>query len=289
MYLFVDKKKALVFFSQRRELLTISSSPSSKHGRELTIKKKGWNSSKLQALTREVWSSPRPHGLQEEIRSSLPHLLKQKESSFQVTLGKRREFLSSRELPYLLVSRLFLKKMEATLLLARVKGDRAPPASKKKSPLPHLRQEETSSFLQSDGTEESFISTKQAGPSNLTRKKRAPPTPQSAKNFLPHSLGKGKNRAPDCLLFLFRRWKRAYAPEESMEFPRPAKIKVWSSPSPAVKKVKMNTLLHAPIPAAWRDFQLSSIADSAWLIPSSFPATMLWKTFNRKESHPPGF
>ena len=126
--------------------------------------------------------------------------------------------------------------MEATLLLARVKGDRAPPASKKKSPLPHLRQEETSSFLQSDGTEESFISTKQAGPSNLTRKKRAPPTPQSAKNFLPHSLGKGKNRAPDCLLFLFRRWKRAYAPEESMEFPRPAKIKVWSSPSPAVKK-----------------------------------------------------
>ena len=37
------------------------------------------------------------------------------------------------------------------------------------------------SFLQSDGTEESFISTKQTGPSNLTRKKRAPPTPQSAK------------------------------------------------------------------------------------------------------------
>ena len=65
-----------------------------------------------------------------------------------------------------------LKKMEAISLLARVKRDRAPPASKKKSPLPHLRQEETSSFLQSDGTEESFISTKQAGPSNLTRKTR---------------------------------------------------------------------------------------------------------------------
>ena len=82
------------------------------------------------------------------MRSSLPHLLKQKESSLQVVLGNRREFLSGRELPYLLVSRLFLKKMEATLLLARVQGDRAPPASKKKNPLPHLRQEETRASCQ---------------------------------------------------------------------------------------------------------------------------------------------
>ena len=77
-------------------------------------------------------SSLDPHGLQEEMRSSLPHLLKQNESSFQVILGKRREFLSSSELPYLLVSRLFLQKMEATLLLARAKGDRAPLLPKRK-------------------------------------------------------------------------------------------------------------------------------------------------------------
>ena len=46
--------------------------------------------------------------------------------------------------------------MEATSLLAKVKGDGASPASKKKSLLPHPRQEETESFLQSDGTEESY-------------------------------------------------------------------------------------------------------------------------------------
>ena len=45
--------------SQGRELLTIPSS-SSKHGRELTIKKTGWSSSKLQNLTIEVLSSLRP-------------------------------------------------------------------------------------------------------------------------------------------------------------------------------------------------------------------------------------
>ena len=54
----VDKKKTPVLLSQRRELLTISSFSSSKYGR--VLKKKGWNSSKLQALTREVGSSPRP-------------------------------------------------------------------------------------------------------------------------------------------------------------------------------------------------------------------------------------
>ena len=83
--------------------------------------------------------------------------------------------------------------MEATWLLAKVKGDGASPASKKKSLLPHPRPEETESLLQSDGTEESFISTKQTGPSNSTRKKRAPHTPQSAKgDFLSHFLGKGE-------------------------------------------------------------------------------------------------
>ena len=57
---------------------------------------------------------------------------------------------------------------------------RAPPTSKPKSPLPHLWQAETESFLQSSDTEESFISTHQTGPSNFTRKKRAPLTLQLA-------------------------------------------------------------------------------------------------------------
>ena len=47
------------FLRNVRELLTISSS-SSTQGRELMIKKKGWSSFKLPALTREVWSSLRP-------------------------------------------------------------------------------------------------------------------------------------------------------------------------------------------------------------------------------------
>ena len=69
--------------------------------------------------------------------------------------------------------------------------------------------------------EESFISTKQAGPSNLTIKKRAPPTPQSAKrDFLSYSPGKGKKRALGYLLIVFRRRNRAYA----------HKKKGWSSP-----------------------------------------------------------
>ena len=55
----VGTKGPPVSLSQGRELLTISSS-SSKLGRELTIKRKGWWSSKLQTLTREVWSSARP-------------------------------------------------------------------------------------------------------------------------------------------------------------------------------------------------------------------------------------
>ena len=54
----VGTKGPPVSLSQGRELLTISSS-SSKLGRELTIKRKGWRSSELQTLTREVWSSPR--------------------------------------------------------------------------------------------------------------------------------------------------------------------------------------------------------------------------------------
>ena len=73
----------------------------------------------------------------------------------------------------------------------------------------------------------------QAGPSNLI-----PHTPQSAKNFLSHSLGKGKKRAPDYLLFVFRKWKRAYPPDERMEFPRPSKRKVWSSPLRSLQKTE---------------------------------------------------
>ena len=71
----------------------------------------------------------------------------------------------------------------------------------------------------------------------VVNQKRAPPTPQSAKrDFLSYSPGKGKKRAPDYLLFLFRRWSRAYAQGERMEFPRPSKTKVWSSSPPQPSK-----------------------------------------------------
>ena len=94
----VGTRGPLFSLSQGRELLTISPS-ASKLGRELTIKKKRWSSSELQTLTREV----RRTSLQKEMRSPLPDPMKQDESSFQDTLGKRREF-HSRELLYRLVS-----------------------------------------------------------------------------------------------------------------------------------------------------------------------------------------
>ena len=111
-----------------RKFLTISScSSSSTQGRELTIKKKGWSPSKLPALTREVSSSLRPSKGNE--KSSLSHPLKQEENSIQVTLGKRRQLLSRRELLHLLVSlHLNLKQTEESSL--RVIMDRAPPVFK---------------------------------------------------------------------------------------------------------------------------------------------------------------
>ena len=235
-------------------------------------------------MTREVWSSPQPPKGNEKLFTSS---LKQKESSLQVVLGNRREFLSSRELPYLLVSRFFLKKMEATLLLARVKGDRAPPASKKKSPLPHLRQEETSSFLQSGGTEESFISTKQAGPSNLTRKKRAPPTPQSAKKT-------------SCLTLLAReRTELLTISSSSSEDGRELTLqeKAWSSPDlqreksgppplPSLQKRKDEYSTSCSHFSGLERLSVLFHRRQCLAHPFIFPATMLWKTFNRKESPP---
>ena len=105
-------------------------------------------------------------------------------------------FLSSRELFYLLVSRLFLKKMEATLLLAESKrGTELPQLPKRKVLYLILHFNKAGRPLQFDEKEESSA------------------YPSVRKNFLPHFLGKEKNRAPDYLFFLFRRWKRAYAPE----------------------------------------------------------------------------
>ena len=63
---------------------------------------------------------------------------------------------------------------EETSLVAR--ECRAPPTSKPKKSSASNRE----SFLQSSETEESFISTKQTGPSNFTRTKRAPLTPKLA-------------------------------------------------------------------------------------------------------------
>ena len=79
--------------------------------------------SKLQTLTREVWSSGR---LQKEMRRLIRDPLKRGKSSLQVVFGRRREFLSS-ELLYLLVSLHFnLKKTEGSSLLVNM--DRAPSA-----------------------------------------------------------------------------------------------------------------------------------------------------------------
>ena len=80
--------------------------------------------------------------------------------------------------------KLFAIKEESFSLLAR--EDRAPPASEKKSPLPHPRQEETESFLQRNETKESSISIsiKQTRTAKLSRKKRAPLTLQSARRHL---------------------------------------------------------------------------------------------------------
>ena len=113
------------FLRNVRELLTISSS-SSTQGRELMIKKKGWSSFKLPALTEK--SGP-PCGLRREMRSPLPHPLEQEVNSIQVTLGERRQPLSRRELLHLLVSlHPNLKKTEESSL--RVIMDRAPPVFK---------------------------------------------------------------------------------------------------------------------------------------------------------------
>ena len=78
---------------QGRELLSISSSFSI-HQKELTIKKDG----ALPNFKPSQEKSDSPFGLQRAKRSPLPHPLKQAENSIQVTLGKRRQLLSRREL-----------------------------------------------------------------------------------------------------------------------------------------------------------------------------------------------
>ena len=100
----IEKKESSVYpllgkkrppFSLGEEILTIPFT-SSTDGREHTLKKKGWSSP--QPSNKEVWSSRQPSRRK---RTPPPHAPKQKESSPQVVRGKRREFLSRRELHYI--------------------------------------------------------------------------------------------------------------------------------------------------------------------------------------------
>ena len=147
----VDKKRLLSPFVRARApdhfLLLFNTS-------KRAYDQKGRSSPKLQTLTREVWSSPAA-------------FLGEREALNLLLCYKQRTQSNSR----------------GRDTLAR--EDRAPLASKQKSPLPHPRQEETESFLQSNETEKSSISIKkQTGPSKISRKKRAPFTPQSARRDL---------------------------------------------------------------------------------------------------------
>ena len=163
---------------QGRELLTISSplqyieeSVRLKEGTEL-----------FQTSNLDKRSLVLPCGRHRGKRSPQPHPLKQAENSIQVTLGKRRQLLSGREL--------LLPLSRGRDTLAR--EDRAPLASNQKSPLPHPRQEETESFLQSNETEKSSISIKNRQAPPRYRERRELRLPLSRQEETSFSLGKGR-------------------------------------------------------------------------------------------------
>ena len=102
---------------------------------------------------------------------------------------------------------------------------------KKKAPFTVDKKRETESFLQPSETEESFISTKQTGPYNFTRKMRAPLTPQLATR--------------GCLSLLVRE-RDPVGREHTLKkkwwsFPQPSHRKVWSSPKRIERKDKSPT------------------------------------------------
>ena len=94
VYLSVGKKKTPVSLSQGRELRTISSSSSRHGGRELTIKKKGGSSSKLQTLTIEVWSCVRLATGKKTRAPSQNGIHEKEEGSDNPSVGKKRPLFS---------------------------------------------------------------------------------------------------------------------------------------------------------------------------------------------------
>ena len=174
------------------------SSCSSAHGRKLTIKKRRWSSSKLQTLTREVWSSPRPSkGNGEPFTSSS----ETRRTEYKLLLAREDSFF----------------REESSLPLGGgrdppTREDRAPLASKQESLLLHPRLEKTESFLHSHETEERAHSQKgQTSPSKISGKKRAPFTPQSTRRDLLLSHDYPLSSLP------LQKVKRAYAQEERVE------------------------------------------------------------------------
>ena len=146
---------------------------------------------------------------------------------------------------------------EETTLIAR--EYRAPPTSKPKSPLPHLRKAETESFLQPSETEESFISTKQTGPSNFTRKMRAPLTPQLATRGCLSLLVRERDPVGREYTLKKKRWS----------FPQPSNRKVWSSPQRIERKNKSSTSCSETRRASFPSFFVVA-GESFFLAESSF-------------------
>ena len=145
----------------------------------------------------------------------------------QVSRDKRREPLCSGELLYLLVSRLLvIRKIEETSLLAR--EERAVLyliLDKKKLRASFNLMRQTKKL--------------QTGPSNFTRNKRAPFTPQSARRDLLSLQVREKDR--DHPLDLLKRWKRACAKEEGWSSPQHQTKKSGPDPQPVEQKNMSST------------------------------------------------
>ena len=230
----VDKRKTPFSLSQRRELLSISSSSSEKHGRELTIKKKGRSFSKLQSLTRQVWSSLRPS---EGNEKPLPRALKQEENPRQVTFAKRRDPLSRRELLYLLASLPpSLKTEESSLRLLVNKTELPSLRFPHVSSLPHSRQEENCLHTRTPSQNNRQVP-------QLHEKEEGCVYRSVGKKRHPFSLGKGNKRAP------------ISSPSSEDRRELPLKKKGWSSADlqkeksgpPSFKHEKMDPLPHVTV------------------------------------------
>ena len=90
-------------------------------------------------------------------------------------------------------------------------------------------------------TRKLHLKKRQTGPSNVTRNKRAPFTPQSARRDLLSLQVREKDR--DYPLYLFKRWKRAFAREEGWSSSQASNKEVWSSPACRTEKLILYLML----------------------------------------------